>query len=140
MSEAKEPKGERINTRNSSCRDSGGWDRLIDQVTGVWFNDNFNDWKPRRRFFFALLGSLTLFVFLIPAIQTRIYEQLPSFFIDPELNTIISTFSFIFVVGLSLFYAGIVSWRNEKSGPVRMYLAGLTLPALVWFIVERTVN
>lgn len=131
MSEAIEPKDERVRSRNCSCCERGGLDRFIDQLTGVWFNDRFNDWKPLYRFIFALLGSLSLFVFLLPEIEERIYAQLPQIFADTELKSIKSIFGLVFFLVLPLFFAGIVSWRNEKSGPVRMYLAGLTLPALV---------
>ena len=123
---------------NSCCQ---GLDRLFNQLTEAWFNENFKDWKwfPKR-FFLALLGSFSLMIFLSPILVERIFKSLPTIFFDPGLKTITTSLITVLVISVSPFFAFLVSWRNDKSGPMRMYLAGLTLPAFVFFVIDQAVT
>ncbi len=68
------------------------------------------------------------------------FGDLPTILSDPDLTTIRTISVILFVISVSPFFAFLVSWRNYKSGPVRMYLAGLTLPAFVYFVIDRAVK
>lgn len=74
-------------------------------------------------------------IFLSPLLAKRIYDSLPTIFFDPGLGTVERGLQLVFVFLVSPFFAFLVSWRNNKSGPVRMYLAGLTLPAFVFYVI-----
>ena len=79
-------------------------------------------------------------IFLSPIVAERIFDRLPTGCIDPRLETTQTNLVLVFVILVSPFFAFLVSWRNNKSGPVRMYLAGLTLPAFVFFVVDQAVT
>ncbi len=127
------------NACKCSFRDKRALDGLIENLTDAWFNDQFKDWKKKYRIFFAFLGAFSLFSFLTPNIVERIFEDLPTISSDPAFSNY-SLFGILFGSIMSVFFAMLVSWRNEKSGPVRMYLAGLTLPAFAWYIIEKAVH
>ena len=107
-------------------------DRFIDNVTETWFNDNFRDWSQRRRFAFAFAGSgtfaLAYFAFDVP--ETSINRLADPQLLRPEL------FYSLVLVPKALWFAFLVSHRNKKSGPTRLYLSGFLLPTFVWATIN----
>ena len=91
------------------------------------------------RFMIAFSGSLSLFsVFLVSGSLSSdsIENDLTEFvFLSTGLDVPIIWF----VVGiLSAFFAGLISALPTQSGPVRLFLAGLLLPALAVNVVQWT--
>ena len=87
-----------------------------------------------KRFIYALSGAFSLFisgfillVFKIPDIfQNTVFEITP-----------FSTLYYLMaILLLSVFFAYLVSWAETRHGPVRLYLSGVLLPALVIYIIR----
>ena len=87
--------------------------------------------KPIQKFLCVLAGSLAFFMVYVFIL---IYSD-PS-----QAEVVILGFGGL-RVGLSvlvpaLIIAWIVSWRNQRHGPVRLFLTGVILPALVSVVLR----
>ena len=121
---------------------SAGFARFMDKITDSWFNDDFRNWPEQRnscrcwpplvRFAFAFAGSSTsgLAFFIYNIGMTSIDRQQDQDLWDP-FQLLLSV-----VVPMSVWFAFLVSYRNRRSGPTRLYLSGFLLPAFVWTVVN----
>ncbi len=120
----------------SSQEDSGreaeptGFGRFVDKVTDAWFNEN-HELGEISRLMYAWTGSMTFMIGLfIFEFEDGILKALG---FDESL---LSYSLLIFFLGIALYFAGLVSYRNTKSGPIRLYLSGFLLPSFVWTIMK----
>jgi len=90
------------------------------------------------RFVIALSGSLSLFsvfVFAGSSGSGPRRDDLTAYVFGDAVGLLIIVPA---TVALSAFFAGLVSAGPTKSGPVRLYLAGLFLPAISVNVVQWT--
>ncbi len=128
---------------NCSCKpcDTRGLDRLLHKLTDAWFNDNFKDWGQSRRFACALAGSATFFFGFVPVALGGVVEEqlLLTLALDVDL-LFASSIALTFLAVFALWIAFLVSWRNTQSGPTRLFLSGVLLPAFVVYALSKIVN
>lgn len=101
--------------------------------------------KPMQKFLCALGGALTFFVVSFFGWTITI----------PGLTSLVFLGFGVFMVALAvsipaLFISWVISWRNERHGPIRLFLTGIILPALAsviirvslfpWMEFSRTLN
>ena len=119
------------------CRGSGAGNEL-----GKWFRKLRRHWFAKRKkrlplwgqFLIALLGVMTYLVSLV--LITFRGTSLALYIGTPNLVT---TFA-IMVCTIAFFFAWMVVDRRSRAGPVRLYLAGLTLPALVIVVIRYSIG
>lgn len=80
--------------------------KLLRKLRKNWFSKLNEPWPRWKRFAYAFWGALT---YMLAFAMT--------------------------VAGRTLFLAWMVSFRRTRAGPVRLYLAGFALPALVTLIL-----
>ena len=129
--------------KGSSCEDRtlGGF---LWTVFDLHLRQTQNPLHLSARFAIAFLGSLALFsVLLFTGSLNNIQPRsglAGTIFMDPALRDIgFGGWGFRFVsVIVSLFFAALVAALPTRSGPVRLFLAGLFLPALTINLVRLT--
>ncbi len=110
---------------------------LIEWLDRAWLDDNFSDWPQWKRLACALAG-----IGNIPAgilffwLADKGAKDVAAHSGDPEVQKTIATVA-PSIPFLSIGFAFLVSWRNMRAGPARLYLAGFLLPAFVWFKMDR---
>jgi hypothetical protein len=98
-------------------------DTLVERLTDAWFNDNFRDWLPKHRFACAFAGSATF----VATFVVNIALTLPATIIADDAIRLSVFLAIVFFFIASGWFALLVSWRNTRSGPTRLYLSGLLL-------------
>ena len=95
----------------------------------MWLADQHTAMSGISRFFFAFLGSLSFIVIrlFIPSIAALPFTEI--------FNLL---YYFIGVILISVFFGCILTWHKTKAGPVRTYLSGVALPALVTYMTIFT--
>ncbi len=107
--------------------------RLIDRITDSWFGPSAEGWRFRRRFGFSLAGSAT---FAGAAMVTGLAQRISFLVLDPGAGWV-SLLSGAVLLVSALWFAYLVSWKDLKHGPARLYLSGLLLPSFVAFVLNR---
>ena len=93
-----------------------------------------------KRFAIALSGSGMLFVVFY---VNWLSNQEP---VDPDLSAVFTGLGYgpgipmIVAMVLSIYFAALVAVVRTKAGPVRLFLAGLLVPALACNVVQWTWN
>ncbi len=107
--------------------------KLFREFRQLWFQKSGDDWGRCRQFSFTFLGSLTYFIsFSSFAISTGVLSlKIPAATLAPT----VVLYSLALLIVISSFYAWILAWTPKKSGPVRLYLAGIALPAFVTSLI-----
>ena len=82
------------------------------------------------RFIFATLGALSLLI-ATTILDNDLEERLYILELGPEFPALIS-------LGASAFYGFIIALPETHHGPVRLYLSGLLLPAIVAGVIRYT--
>ena len=93
-----------------------------------------------QRFLIAFFGSMTFwFVGFILYIIGNIADIDRQREIGPQLDFIGNAFPFILLLtfGLSIWFAWLISWKNNQFGPIRLYLSALLLSAFVFEVISR---
>ena len=116
----------------------------VAELRNLWSGKIEDPLSHLKRFFYAFIGAFTFFFFLvilrlqeIPSPAENLVERR-----DP-ISQLISDPAFVFVVSfgliiiISLWVAWLVSWREQPYSPLRLYLSGLTFPALVSFALIK---
>ena len=103
------------------------WGKLLRKH---WFPKSDKKWTIPKQFFFTYLGALTFFSVVF---TTSLTSGVLTFQTDIFLTTIYFWTTIIFI--LSGFFGFILAWGPKKTGPVRLYISGVSLPALVMYIV-----
>ncbi len=104
--------------------------RILRNFRKLRFEKSSNDWSRKRQFWFAFPGALSYFIgFFTFAFSTGVLEFRLESTTGIAPNIVIS--SFVVLIVLSAFFAWILSWTPKKTGPVRLYLSGIALPAFV---------
>ena len=95
-----------------------------------WFIQSKENWTKRKQFVFTFLGALTFFFSVFTF-------SLTGGVVNYQFSIFSTTYYslFIIITILAGFYGFILAWIPRKTSPVRLYLSGVTLPALVMFIV-----
>ena len=96
--------------------------------------------KWGKRFSYAFLGAFSLFA-VAPLLASEIVVQSELDISVKDPVFVITPFMFFYVglIGLlSAFFAHLISWAKTRHGPVRLYLSGVLLPALVIYIMKVT--
>lgn len=107
--------------------------RVIRRIDKHWFGVAAHGWSPAQRCLCASAGSSTFFLALF-------FSQLPSETIKylTDVSYIYTNvLIYIFLIMFSVWFAWLVSWKDMKYGPTRLYLSGFLLPYFVWFLVAR---
>ena len=106
------------------------WVKLIREH---WFQESDEVWTSRKQFIFTFLGAFTYFtvVFTTSLISGVAVFQIEILFATIEIFYIWT----VVIVILSVFFGSILAWLPRKTGPVRLYLSGVALPALVMSII-----
>ena len=123
---------------------------VIRHLTSHWFGGQPVRWLWPKRFFFAFLGSITLFAitWIVPhalssAKPTKLllFDESPSPFptVDQGLFASFTTITLVLVIIVSGVFAWITTIVDRRHGPLRLYLAGFLLPyfigtLLAWLI------
>ena len=95
-----------------------------------WYQDSEITWSRRKQFLFSFSGSFSFFLAIhIYFVMTR---TVPSFELLTEL--FIFTFYFFSFLFPATFFGAILAWKPRKTGPIRLYIAGVALPALSTYI------
>ena len=120
----------------------GGADRsILWKTLGNVYNMYFEpaELKPRMRFFWAWLGSLTLYMPLFvfepdfrKALREKTLGQFWEVIADFDLLMIVTM---ILCLSSSLAIGGMLAMSNSRYGSVRLYLSGLLLSSFVVVIV-----
>ena len=55
--------------------------------------------------------------------------------VDPDFGLLFG-FVVLAMLAVSVWFAWLVSWRDDKYNPIRLFASGLILPAFVWTLVE----
>lgn len=97
----------------------------------AWFEKSEYEWNRLSQFIFAFLGALTFFAAF--SIFPNTDRTIP---LVAELFGVFYIQSLIAMIVFSAYFGIILAWRPRKTGPVRVYLSGVTLPALTMFIVS----
>lgn len=105
-------------------RELGEW---IRRLRCQWMSRNPDDWRRPRRFFYGLAGSATVF-------GAWTAEGIP-FLLEFSTRDILSAISTGVV--FPSWFAWLVSWKNFNHGPVRLYLSGIFLSALVLYLTHE---
>ena len=124
----------------------------LNEELAEWVAELRNLWSGKipyslshlKRFLYAFLGAFTFFFFLV---MLRFREILSVQDVLAERRDAISEVlkdplilwggSLGWIIGSSLWIAWLVSWRKQPYSPMRLYLAGLTFPALVSFALMK---
>lgn len=108
--------------------------RGIDSLIESWFNQTAPGWSRKKRFFYALTGSSTFAIGILSAVTIQ-----RSIFFESDLRVdwVVMLITGIVLLPGSLWFAWLVSWKDMKYGPIRLYLAGLSLPTTVWFALSK---
>ena len=108
--------------------------KLLREFRLLWFEKSGDEWSKGRQFFFAFLGSFTYFIgFLGFSFATGTLSSNLDLFmtIAPDVGLT----SLVFLILVPAFYAWILAWAPRKTGPVRLYLSGIALPALITTLI-----
>lgn len=117
----------------------------IAELRRMWFGKIPVPLSHLKRFFYTFVGAFTFFLFLvilrlleIPFQPERLAER-RDVISQVILNRpeIILAISFAVIIFPSIWSAWLVSWQKHPYSPLRLYLAGLTFPALVSFILIK---
>ena len=95
-----------------------------------WFPKSDKVWPRHKQFFFTFLGALTFFTVVF---MTSLGSGVPNYQTNIFLTTYYTWTTLIFI--LSVFFGSILAWTPRRTGPVRLYISGASLPALIMFIV-----
>ena len=117
-------------SRRHFSEEMAEWFRLLREH---WFRDSEKTWNRKQQFVFTFLGSLSFFVMLpfftlntgIPGFQSIILL---------EVSILFTMYFIVFLA--SAFYGVMLAWVPRKTGPTRLYLSGMALPALVLFVAS----
>ena len=131
----KEYKSIRDQEENSCCNynnrsfseEMAEWGKLLREH---WFYESDEDWTRPRQFFFTFFGAFTFFIVVF---TTSLTSGVPDYQINIFWTTANIWIPIIFI--LSVFFGSILAWVPRKTGPVRLYISGVSLPALIMFIV-----
>ena len=89
------------------------------------------------RFLAALAGSITFFIGWILYValgQAEIFLA----YISPAGIPLYITIAVL--IGYAAVFASLVTWPAKKIGPMKLYFAGLLLPAITWSILRLTLS
>lgn len=106
--------------------------RIIDNVADSWFACPATKWGFWKRFGCALAGSATFFAgsFVFPHL-----DESNVIFWDPDFS-LTGVLSLVVRGVIAGWFAWLVSWKDVRHGPARLYLSGLLLPGFVSFILS----
>ena len=95
-----------------------------------WFIQSEEVWPKRKQFIFTFLGAFTFFVAVF-------VSSLTGGVANYQFSIFSTTYYswFVIIISLAAYFGLILAWMPRKTGPVRLYLSGVSLPALVMFIV-----
>ena len=121
-------------SERSCCKESSGFGselgKLLRKLRRNWFSKMDEPWPSSKRFAVALCGAMTY----VLAFAVTVTERAFFLVLDSNTPAVLMTFSLAIAV-TAAFFAWMVSFRQTRAGPVRLYLAGLALPALVTLIL-----
>ncbi len=104
--------------------------KLLRTLRKHWFSKMDRRWSGPNRFVFTFLGAMTYMI----AFAVFSVSRLPYLAFGADNLVVIGVYS-VFLVVTGIFFGSIVAFRSTRAGPVRLYLAGLALPALVAFVI-----
>ena len=111
------------------------WVKLIREH---WFKESDEVWTSRKQFIFTFLGAFTYFTVVF---TTSLISGVAVFQIQIFFATIYVIYVWVVLaVIVSVFFGSILAWLPRKTGPVRLYLSGVALPALVMSIITFTTD
>lgn len=111
--------------------ESRSWAEIANRFVDHWFGDSQKvcGWR-KKRFVFSFAGSATFFltwaVYIVGS--TGIWTV-------PDWRVAIV---WLFVGGgfaLTSWFASLIAWKDLSYGPVRLYLAGFSLPYFIWTLI-----
>lgn len=115
------------NQHTTVNRELGEW---IRRLRCQWMSRNPDNWRRPWRFFYGLAGSATVFgAWTIDGIPTT-----------RELSTMDIVSAVSTGVVFPVWFAWLISWKNFNHGPVRLYLSGIFLSALVLYLTHEVVQ
>ena len=107
------------------------WIRVLREQ---WLTPVDQGWGFGRRFFCALVGSLSVFMLVaFSRLVTWLDLALEDFSNYGPILGLALVISFL----VAVWFAWLVSWKDFGYGPVRLYFSGIVLPTLAWLIVSR---
>ena len=89
-----------------------------------WYEDSDIEWNRLKQFVFTFLGSSTFFLAI------HIYNNLTRTVPAVELVSTLFVGYYLSLIVPAFFFGAILAWKPRKTGPIRLYIAGITLPAL----------
>ena len=101
-----------------------------------WFRKHAPTKRSHRwQFFVALLGALTYLSVIAINLAARLADSMAISFFAKDF-TFYLTIGFIGVV--AAFFAWMTTWRRHEvdSGPVRVFLAGMAVPAVTFLFIK----
>ena len=107
-------------------RELGEW---IKRLRCQWMSRNPNEWGRPHRFFYGFTGGVTVF---------GVWMFLPDRLLVVGQGGLWEVFLVMLYVFLPpLWIAWLVSWKDFRYGPVRLYLSGIFLSMLVLYIISN---
>ena len=107
--------------------------RILRRIEEVWFDKSAKGWSDKQRFACAWVGAFT---FGGTFYVMEVVDKLSEFDADSALRWILPLPAAAFLLVAPAWFAWMVSSRDLGHGPVRLYLSGLVLPALVWVFIK----
>ena len=109
--------------------------KIIREIRKYMFVKTDEVWLPLKQFGFTFLGAFTFVVSL--SLNQLFTTTIVTF---QEIVSTFYLFHLVLVVFLSAFFGLMLAWVPRKTGPVRLYLSGLLLPALILFLVVSSMK
>lgn len=108
---------------------------ILREMRVAYFGKTVHELKLHIRFFYALSGSFIYFaMWTFVQMNSTGHENIAAFW--PEVRM---TFYLPLAIIGSVLFAWLAAALDVQRGPVRLYLAGLILPAITMTVVQVTV-
>lgn len=120
--------GSNCNCENTTLNIELG--KITKELREHWFDKSTDKWKRSHQLFFTFLGSLSFTIgFPFFSFVTGNLE------FQFDIFAALGLYPIFLLLGLSIFWGWILAWAPRNTGPVRLYLSGLTLPAFILFLI-----
>ncbi len=103
-----------------------------------WYEDSEIMWSRPKQFQFTFLGSLSFFIAIHIFISTT--RTVPSYELIADLFIFGFSFYFFSLLLSAIFFGALLAWKPRKTGPIRLFIAGVALPALTTFIAVLPIS
>ena len=108
-------------------RELGEW---IKRLRCQWMSQNPDEWSRPVRFLYGLLGAATVFV----------SWAIPNAVLLTGADWWTKLWGILAGIAPPLWFAWLVSWKDFKYGPIRLYLSGIFLSMLVLYVIRNVVQ